>query len=81
MHACQRPGAGDRTNAALDGYRDAAVSVCNEVDAHVVRTERVIDPLGADAFVSDGLHLSGRAYKLVLPAIPEAVRATAGSGR
>jgi len=74
---CRLTGSSDRTNAVLDEYRDAAVSACNEAGARVVRTERVIGPLGAGAFVSDGLHLSGRAYKVVLPAIAEAVHATA----
>lgn len=73
-------GPGDRTNAIVDEYRDAAVAACDEAGVRVVRTERVIRPLGADAFVSDGLHLSGRAYKLVLPAIAEAVHAALGSG-
>ena len=68
---------GDRTNAIVDEYRDAAVSACDDAGARVVRTERVIRPLGAGAFVSDGLHLSGPAYKVVLPAIAEAVHATA----
>ncbi len=66
-------GAGDRTNAVLDEYRDAAVAACDDVGARVVRPERVIGPLGAAAFVSDGLHLSGRAYDVVLPAIAEAL--------
>lgn len=70
-------GLGDRTNAILDKYRDAAVSASNDAGARVVRTERVIGPLGAGAFATDGLHLSGRAYQVVLPAIAEAVRATA----
>ena len=69
-------GSGDRTNAVLDEYRDAAVSACNDARARVVRTERIIGRLGAGAFVSDGLHLSGRAYKVLLPAIAEAVHAT-----
>jgi lysophospholipase L1-like esterase len=67
---------GDRTNAVLDQYRDAAVSACQVGGARVVRTERLIGALGAAAFVSDGLHLSGRAYSVVLPAIVEAVHAT-----
>lgn len=69
-------GSGDRTNAVLDEYRDAAVSACDGAGARVVRTERVIGPLGSGAFVGDGLHLSGRAYQVVLPAIAEAVRVT-----
>jgi lysophospholipase L1-like esterase len=70
-------GSGDRTNAVLDQYRDAAVSACQDEGARVVRTERLIRGLGAAAFVSDGLHLSGRAYKVVLPAIADAIQATA----
>ena len=69
-------GSGGRTNAVLDQYRDAAISVCRDEGARVVRTERLIRALGAAAFVSDGLHLSGRAYKVVLPAIAEALHAT-----
>lgn len=69
-------GSGDRTNAVLDDYRDIAVAACVDAGARVVRTERVIGPLGAGAFASDGLHLSGRGYDVVLPAIAEAVRAS-----
>ena len=66
-------GRGDRTNAVLDEYRDAAVSLFTDMGAGVVRADRVVRPLGADAFVGDGLHLSGWAYQLVLPAIAEAI--------
>ena len=68
-------GVGDRTNAVLDRYRDAAVAVCEQVGARVVRADHVIAPLGPGAFVDDGLHLGGRAYDLLLPAIAEAVLA------
>jgi lysophospholipase L1-like esterase len=70
-------GSHTRTNAVLDEYRDVAVSVCNDAGARVVRTDCVVGPLGSEAFVSDGLHLSGRAYKVVLAAIAEAAQATA----
>ena len=70
-------GSGDRTNAVLDQYRDVALSACQDVGARVVHTERLIRALGAAAFVSDGLHLSGRAYRVVLPAIAEAVHPNA----
>lgn len=70
-------GLGDRTNAILDEYRDAAVSACNDAGARVIRTDLVIGPLGAGAFDGDGLHLSGQAYQVVLPAIAEAIDATA----
>jgi lysophospholipase L1-like esterase len=65
-------GSKDRTNAVIDDYRDAAVRVFGEVGARVVHAERIIEPLGADAFVSDGLHLSGRAYAVLLPVVAEA---------
>ncbi|WP_165807155.1 SGNH/GDSL hydrolase family protein [Nocardioides currus] len=71
------PGPGDRTNEILDDYREAAISVCGEVGAGVVRAERVIESLGAGAFVDDGVHLSGRGYQALLPAIGDAVRAVA----
>jgi len=69
-------GPGDRTNGVLDEYRDAALSVCEDAGVEVVRTELVIRPLGVRAFASDGLHLSGPAYKVVLPAIAEAIHTT-----
>ncbi|WP_374453961.1 SGNH/GDSL hydrolase family protein [Nocardioides sp.] len=67
-------GSGDRTNAVLDRYREAAGSACVQAGAHLLRTDQVIAPLGADAFAGDGVHLSGRGYEVVLPAIAEAVR-------
>lgn len=69
-------GPGDRTNAILDEYRDAALSVCEDAGARVVRTERIIRPLGIRTFADDGLHLSGPAYKVVLPAVADAIHAT-----
>jgi len=66
-------GPGDRTNAVLDDYRDAALAVCDDVGAGVVRAERLLAPLGSAAFVDDGLHLSGPAYKVLLHAIADAV--------
>lgn len=66
-----------RSHARLDRYRAAAMSVFADVSAAVVRTDRVIEPLGAEAFADDGLHLSGAGYGLVLPALAEAVRAPA----
>ena len=71
-----RLGPGDRTNAVLDDYRDAALAVCVQAGAGAVRADRVVAPLGPQAFVDDGLHLSGHAYQLLLPAIAAAVRTT-----
>jgi lysophospholipase L1-like esterase len=70
-------GSTGRTNAVLDDYRDAAIAACDDAGAHVVPTERIIGPLGAAAFADDGLHLSGRAYGVVLPAVADALRSTA----
>jgi lysophospholipase L1-like esterase len=67
-------GSGGRTNAVLDECRDAALTVCDEAGARVVRTGRVLEPLGTSAFVSDGVHLNGPAHKLVLAAIAHAIR-------
>lgn len=68
------PGTGDRTNAVIDRYRDAALAVCEQTDARVVRADHVIAPLGPGAFAGDGLHLGGRADDLLRPSIAEAVR-------
>ena len=74
-------GSGRRTNAILDEYRDAALSICIDAGAGVVRADRVLEPLGADAFVDDGLHLSGRAYKVLLRAVADAVHDASGRSR
>ncbi len=70
-------GPGDRTNAILDEYRDAALAVCKDFGALVVRTERIITSLGDRAFADDGIHLSGPGYKAVLPAIADAIHTMA----
>lgn len=70
-------GTHDRTNAVIDAYRDAALAVLRDVAAQVVRADRLLEPLGARAFVDDGLHLSGAGYRVVLPAIAELARPTA----
>lgn len=82
------PAGGDRTNEVVDTYRAAAVgafvgaSVGADavVGASLVRAEEVLRPLGADAFVDDGLHLTGRAYALLLPAVGAAVGAAVAAG-
>lgn len=63
----------DRTDAVVDAYRDAALAVVEQVGAVVVRADLLVAPLGAGAYVDDGLHLSGPAYRLLLPAVAEAV--------
>ncbi len=63
----------DRSNAVLDDYRRTAVGICAEVGAVVVPTPAVLAGLGARAFTEDGVHLTGPAYALLLPAIAAAV--------
>ncbi len=68
----------DRTNEVIDVYRSRARAVFAEIGGGVVLSEELIAPLGSAAFVEDGLHLSGRAYRRVLPALrSEADRSTA----
>ena len=71
----------DRTNQVVAAYREAAVGVLAGVGAGVLRAEQLLRPLGADAFVGDGLHLTGRAYALLLPAIRATVEAVSGERR
>lgn len=70
-----RLGAGDRTNAAVTRYREAAASVAESHAARLLDTPALLAPLGHDAFKSDGVHLSGPAYRLLLPALAEHVLA------
>lgn len=72
---------GDRDDDLLQRYRDAAQEAVGEglaragaqVPWTVVRTERVLAPLGPGAFLSDGVHLTAQAYDRVLPALATAV--------
>ncbi|WP_107774349.1 SGNH/GDSL hydrolase family protein [Nocardioides sediminis] len=69
-----RLGAGDRTNAVVAHYRDAATAVADSRTARLLDTRSLLTPLGADAFAKDGLHLSGLAYRLLLPALAQCGR-------
>ena len=68
-------GARDRTNAVIDEYRHAAIALCEDVGGHVVRTDLLLEPLGATAFAEDGLHLNGTGYRVLVPAIQSACAA------
>ncbi len=68
-----RLGSGERTNAVVSQYRAAAVSVAESCHARLIDPLPLFAPLGIHAFASDGLHLSGRAYRLLLPALTLAV--------
>lgn len=63
----------DRTNSVIDDYRTAALQVCAEEGAHVVRADRLVGPLGPAAFTADGVHLSGLGYRTLLPALADAI--------
>lgn len=71
----------DRTNAVIDQYRLAAIEVCEEVGGHVVRTDLMLESLGAKAFAEDGVHLNGTGYRVLVPAIKSACGALPQSGR
>ena len=62
----------DRTNAVIDDYRLAAIEVCEAVGGHVVRTDLVLESLGAKAFAEDGVHLNATGYRVLVPAIKSA---------
>ena len=62
----------DRTNAVIHEYRLAAIEVCEAVNGHVVRTDLVLESLGAKAFAEDGVHLNGTGYRVLVPAIQSA---------
>lgn len=63
----------DRSNAVVDAYRRAALEVAVELGAAVVRADLVLGGLGPDAFTDDGVHLTGAAYRMLLPAVAAAV--------
>ncbi|MFC7358643.1 SGNH/GDSL hydrolase family protein [Nocardioides astragali] len=59
----------DRTNAVIDEYRLAVIEVCEAVGGHLVRTDLLLESLGAQAFAEDGVHLNGTGYRVLVPAI------------
>jgi lysophospholipase L1-like esterase len=61
--------AGDRTNSLLSEYRAAEIGAAATVDARLVDSRAVLLPLGSRAFAQDGLHLSGKGYRVLLPAL------------
>lgn len=66
-------GSGDRTNALLEGYRAAASAAATSVGADIMDPQAVLAVAGSSAFGSDGVHLSGRGYRALLPALKVAV--------
>ncbi len=70
-------GAGNRTNAVLDTYAEAACTRFAAAGAVVVDGRALLADLGPAAYDADGLHLTAAAYDVVLPALAAAVTTTA----
>lgn len=64
-----RLGAGGRTNAVVAEYWDATIAVAQSHSARLLDTRSLVAQLGTASFAKDGLHLSGAAYGLLLPAL------------
>jgi lysophospholipase L1-like esterase len=69
-----RLGSRDRTNVLVDAYREAAAAVAASHTARLLDTRLLLAPLGTAAFATDGLHLSGAAYRILLPALAESTK-------
>lgn len=65
--------AGERTNAELARYAEAFGRVFEEVGGMVLDAASLLAPVGAAAFVEDGVHLSGQGYDVLLPALRSAL--------
>jgi lysophospholipase L1-like esterase len=63
----------DRTNAVLSSYAEAARSRFAAEGAVVVDGRTLLADLGPAAYDSDGLHLTGAAYDVLLPALAAAI--------
>jgi hypothetical protein len=62
-------GSAHSTKAMIDEYGTVIGHLFAEAGAVLVDGPSLVAPLGANAFASDGLHLSGRGYDTVLPAL------------
>ena len=51
--------------------RDATTSVAESHSARLLDTRSLLAPLAIAAFAEDGLHISGAAYRLLLPALAQ----------
>ena len=71
---------GDRTNAVMASYAQALSGAFRDAGATVVDAATLLSPLGPRAFVADGLHLSGAAYDVILPALRAAITSTCQNG-
>lgn len=73
--------AGHWSSARLTEYADRAAALVDAAGGHVFDTPAALAPLGADAFVEDGFHLTRAAYDLLLPALCRAVHAARAARR
>jgi lysophospholipase L1-like esterase len=62
------------SNAKLAAFATAATAQVMAAGGTVIDTPALLAPLGADAFLDDGFHLTAAAYELLLPAIARASR-------
>jgi lysophospholipase L1-like esterase len=69
-------GPNDRAVSLMAAYGEAISQVFLAAGATVVDAAALLAPLGPRAFVGDGMHLSGAAYDVVLPALREALQAS-----
>lgn len=74
-------GSADRTNVVLDSYAAAARTRFEAAGGVVVDGRTLLADLGPAAYDVDGLHLTGAAYEVVLPALAEAVTRRLPRGR
>jgi lysophospholipase L1-like esterase len=60
------------SNATLADFATAAAALVTAAGGTVIDTPSLLAPIGTDAFLDDGFHLTVAAYDLLLPAIHDA---------
>ena len=60
--------------AVLLSYAAIGARLTTEAGGRVVDALGLLAPLGAAAYLDDGVHLTGAAYDLLLPALADALR-------
>ncbi|ANH40266.1 GDSL-like Lipase/Acylhydrolase [Nocardioides dokdonensis FR1436] len=66
-------GPDDRTAATVASYAAAGAALSLAAGGRVVDAHALLAPLGPRAFLDDGVHLTGAAYDLLLPALAAAL--------
>jgi len=64
---------GEELRLRMAEYAEAAASLFTRAGGEVINTPQLLAPLGAAAFNDDGLHLTARAYDVLLPAVAHAI--------